>query len=285
MGDNLPVYGFAGSAAVEQAQATFIGANLSDSMPEECLFVIPAGISKGRAEDRGMRLIRDWIRSEYDADDLEEASNVLLSLLNYRKQDYDTTLVLLHDPEQDGELVREAVQAGIRVLDLRNGMIELTWREPDPEPEPAVSVPRLRGVPRQEPEAAPAAPAITGPGATLESIIRALIREELAVAGLVPGVNKPVLAPSQAGVPGALPATMTQPADIAELPEEPAEQEDSTPWVSEPDPPAPTRRFTVDEEGMHRPRKPGRLASGLRLVELTDAQIADLKEAGWLIDE
>lgn len=273
MSDNLPVFGFAGTA---NPSGDLISANLFDSMPEECLFVLPDNISRGKSEDAGLRNVRAWIQAEYDTDDLEKSPDVLESLIRYSNQDHETTLVLLYTPGTDDHFLRAAVENHITVLDLNQAMMELSWREPEPEPAP---VTRQRGVPR-EPE--DAQPAIAPEAVTMETIVRIIVREELEAMGLVPGANKPILAQTQIHADPAGRDLGPQ----ADFNDEAAELlEEQSPWEADDKPPAPTRKYTVDESGTYRPRKPGRLASGLRQVELTDTQADALREAGSLRDE
>lgn len=276
MSDRLPVFGFAGTAT---PSTELIAANLFDSMPEECLFVLPDNISRGKSEDAGLRSVRAWIQAEYDTEDLEKSPDVLASLGKYASQGHETTLVLLYTPGTDDHLLRAAVHNSITVLDLNQAMMELSWRDPEPEPPVTEAPVRQRGVPR---EPAPE-PVETSPwGATLERTIRAMIREELTDMGLIPGANKPVLAQSQIHADPAGRDLGPQ----ADFNDEAAElTESQSPWEADEKPPAPTRKYTVDEHGMHRPRKPGRLASGLRQVELTDDQADTLRRAGKLQDE
>lgn len=288
MSDRLPVYGFLGTNPCTPEQ---IASNLADTLPEEAIFLIPDDISKGKASHLGLRLVRDWLLREYDEEDTESSADILESLQEFQERGHEVYLVLLRmpDSEADTQLWALAHAFNIPVMDLAQNMYMLGDPVPE-EPEPAPE-PRTRGVPRELPIVAPepeaeqetAPPPVDIPAeeilstdkiaGTLITLIRQIVRQELETMALIPGVNKPPV----------VERTLV-------------DEEDSPPWEQDllagkagagPAPDQvdePRYKYTRDEEGFYRPRRPGRLRKGLEQVMLTETELANLRSEGKVIE-
>lgn len=302
MTDKLPVYGFLGHAPSTWEN---IHANLASDLPDEALFIVP---TQEHLEFGAPSLIPvvKWLRENYDAGDTQESFSVLMTLKKYLGEGHQVTLIMLWDEndEVDQTTLQVAHDEGIPVLDLPRGMLALPKARPasllrevefdTTDDSPPWEVERQAHEFYQDPEHLSIAASIgkgaititdTGDGGAvkafsdaevltaLRSFIQQIIHRELKDMGLTPGVNKvPQVSPiSDTDEDQRIMDAFTQPVVGSPVPPMPADVQPTTKWVRSAD-------------GMMVRRRPGRLAKGLEVVELTEGQVKELKAAGKIRD-
>lgn len=291
MPDKFPVYGFLGNAPTT---AENIAANL-DELPGDAIFIVP---TKEHLEFGAPNLIPiiTWLKANYDAGDTQESFSVLKTLQDHLSEGHDATLIMLWDPADEVDQATRTIahEAGIPVLDLPHGMYELPAPDDPPWDTAEEKAHEFYKDPEHltiaEPPAPPDLPAqeIVSPPQIVDALtvfIRNIVRKELKDMGLIPGVNKVPQAETGldedqriieafgqpvAGSPAPDPVGLIDQITRAHPPM-PADVQPTTKWVRGPD-------------GVFVRRRPGRLAKGLEVVQLTDKDVEELRGYGKIRD-
>lgn len=168
MTDNLPAYGFLGSADSKQENVEL---NLDSFLPMDVgLMLLPCGTDAGP----GVKRVKTWLAEQFSDGDYQEVNDVIASLEAARADGCGATLIVLIDPEtvadDDALLVKRALAAEIPVRSINHAMNDVTLDDVTPEqvpsaPETAVEPRTRRTRTAVTPQTSEASEAVSGPPA------------------------------------------------------------------------------------------------------------------------
>lgn len=268
MTDLPPAFGFLGPADITPAN---LDANLSDSLPDDAVFYVPDFVKPRGTGNPGVRKVIKWLGETYDENDTVRVPDVLAALRRDAKEGRVVSLIFLYEPGNADGLgeIRDALEAGVPVLDLVNGMFPLDIMEPTAEP--------ASGPPGEPPPGGPErpaeAPAWGAPRPYIEEVPGAAQDDTGMDAALyLDTLLNDVMVALGKYVRGFVQHEL----DLL-----------TRPLSSVPDPPllgGPVKKYTVDGTGMHYRRKRGSIPQGHDLTELTDSQAEYLRGIGKMAD-
>lgn len=279
MADKLRTVAFVGAG---DATAENIAHLLDDWFTGECAPpIVPAGISR---KHKGLNLTADWLNSEFKPQnvDIVEQTKIITALCEGRDAGTaDAYLVYIPAEEDDPyePFVKHALDEGIPVLDLTQGLYPYALPAPEPEPEPEPEVKPRRGRPRAAAaqEEKPSKmdelnfqrQAEAKPGLDFTRLADTIAKEkeiEASMADPTPPWSPPKASVelSQSTIDLCLQALAALAGDIASS-------------VKDAPKPPKTQPYWVDEDGNYRPREgKGRGRKGETAVDLTPGEIDEL---------